>query len=320
MKNFIFVLSSFTFSLALWGADSPRWVNSPADYCGSSKLCAVGESTGRMMAETEARNALAKIFETKIKATTTATTTSESTMKDDVVEGKVEEEYYSQIKEFTEETLEGVEVKEFHDDGEAVFALAVLDKNKAARRLQSRMAKLDDDIASLYEDNRRASINKALKIFVVRDNLDNKHDFLVGRSYPPRVSKRKLLNAKKAKKANSVVVLLEVDELSETNELRNIVIDELLKNDLKVVTASTLKHQFKVVVSLSGEKQHMNVKGFEKYKFLLSFVSKDTSGNKIGSLNFDHVSTGRSLTQAYTNALGKIKSFITENIGELNID
>ena len=64
----------------------------------------------------------------------------------------------------------------------------------------------------------------------------------------------------------------------------------------------------------------MNVKGFEKYKFLLNFVSKDMSGNKIGSLNYDHVATGRSLTQAYSNALGKIKSYIIENIGELNLD
>ena len=316
----IWILAISLLPLLLQASERPKWLNAPGDYCGPSKLCAVGEASGRMMAETEARNAIAKIFETKVSSTTTATTTSESTTKDDVVSGSVEEDYYNQIKEMTEQTLEGVVVKEFYEDSESHYALAVLNKREAARRLKSKMEELDDEIVALYKSGRRASLNKALKLFKVRDNFNDKHDFLAGRKFPARISKAKILSAKSAKRAQRVVVYLEVDEISETDELKKLVIDELLKNDLKVVTASTLKHNFKVSVSFTGEKQHMNVKGFEKYKFLLNFISKDKSGNKIGSLNYDHVATGRSLTQAYSNALVKVKPYIVENLGELNID
>ena len=44
------------------------------------------------------------------------------------------------------------------------------------------------------------------------------------------------------------------------------------------------------------------------------------SGNKIGSLSFNNISTGRNLTQAYANSLTKIKTYIFENLDELYID
>lgn len=310
----------FLISFPLFAADAPKWVNSPLDFCGDSKLCAVGEASGRMTAEAEARKAIAKIFETRISSSQTTTTTSESKREEDVVSGSVEEDYQSQIKEITEETLEGVEVTEYYDDGEGVFALAVLNKAKAAKNLREKMDQLDEDIYSLYKLNRRSSINKALKLFAVRNNLNKKHHFLASSFHAAKVTKSQLLKAKREKAANRVVVLLEVDEISDSNELRNVIIEELLNNDLKVVTAATLKHNFVVTVTLSGEKQHMNVEGFEKYKFLLSLISKDSEKNKIGNINYSVVKTGRNLTQAYSNALVDVKNYIKENVSELNID
>ena len=64
-----FILLGFSlFSNVL--AKQPRWVNNPDEFCPDSELCAVGEASGRMGAETEARKSLSSIFQTKIKAST----------------------------------------------------------------------------------------------------------------------------------------------------------------------------------------------------------------------------------------------------------
>ena len=45
----------------------PDWLTDPESFCKQRKLCAVGEASGHLMAETSARESLSKIFETKIK-------------------------------------------------------------------------------------------------------------------------------------------------------------------------------------------------------------------------------------------------------------
>lgn len=319
MTNYISLILMGFLPMSLM-AEQPKWVNNPVEFCSSNQLCAVGEATGRMGAEGEARKALSSIFRTKVKGSTDATTTSTSTIKEDVVSGSTEEEVISKVRTMTEEVLEGVEIAEFYEDSESVYALAILNKPTAAKRIKSKINDVDEDIKNLYDDGRRGSLNKALKMFSVRQNLNERYEFLSSSRYRGPVSKNMILNKKKAKAKLGTTILLKIDEISTTGEMKQVVVDSLLASDYKVVTAATLKHDFVLNTKLSAEKEYFNVKGFEKYKFLLAFEAQKKSGKKHGSIETAVTETGRDFTQAYEKALPKIRKFVSDRFDDLNID
>ncbi|MGB0455200.1 MAG: LPP20 family lipoprotein [Bacteriovoracaceae bacterium] len=299
---------------------TPKWVNNPIEFCGERKLCAVGEATGRMRAEAEARKAISSIFRTQIKSKTQVTTTSESTSQEGVVEGSANEDFYSQVEALTDDVLEGVEIREYYEDSEAVFALASLDKRKASKMLKTKIDEVETDIFNFYKDGRRGSLNKALKKFSIRRELYERFQFLSERTLSPRVSRAQILKKKRAKRALGTKVKLNVEEIGSSGELKQAVLAELVNNDYFVVAKKGSGHEYVLKSKLSAEKEFFNVKGWEKYKFILSFNALKQSGEKLGSLNKTFVQTGRDFTQAYERVMPTIKSFITQNFDELNID
>ena len=46
----------------------PKWINDPAAACAPSELCAVGTGATVKRAQADARNQIAKVFESKIKS------------------------------------------------------------------------------------------------------------------------------------------------------------------------------------------------------------------------------------------------------------
>lgn len=319
MKKTISMIS-LTFIMNTAIAGQPKWVNNPDEFCPNHELCAVGEATGRMGAEAEARKALSSIFQTKIKASTKVTTESQSSIAVDVVEGGATEEVTSTVKAMTEQVLDGVEIKQFYEDSESVYALAVLNKPEAAKRLKSKINDVDEDIRNFYKDGRRGNLNKALKKFLVRQNLNERYEFLASNRYQAPISKAMILKKKAAKAKLGTTIFLKVEEVGSAGELKQIATNNLIASDYKVVNKADLKHDFILNTKLSAEKEYFNVKGFEKYKFILSFEAQTKQGKKHGSLETAVTQTGRDFAQAYAKAIPELRKFIADKFDDLNID
>jgi hypothetical protein len=80
------------------------------------------------------------------------------------------------------------------------------------------------------------------------------------------------------------------------------------------------KHDFIVRGDLRQEKLHLNVPGFERYKFSMELKSSNKTGEKLGALEFQASENGRSRDQAYAQALAALREYIENNVDELNID
>ncbi len=295
----------------------PAWVNSPMTFCPPTELCAVGEAAGALGAEVAARESLAKIFSTKVKSSSSVVTTSESkTDGDGVISGDVSEDTYKNIQEFTEEVIEGAFIKERFENSESFFALVALHKRKTSSIFEDRMKTIDSEVKSFIADGRRSSLNKALKKLKIRSAIHDRYRILRNIDYPGPVKVSEILTLKRAKKSLGVKVSLTVKEISKTREVLKSVKLNLSDNDFIITKENG---DYKVDVSLTQESQYIKVKGFVKNKFILNAKSFDKTGNEIGALKYEVIQTGRSVEQAYENAVPGIKNFINEKLDELNI-
>lgn len=295
----------------------PTWVNSPLDFCPPTELCAVGEATGALGAESAARDSLAKIFSVNIKASQSVITTSETQTSEDVITGEVSEETYGEILEFTEEVLEGSFIKERFEDEESHFALIAINKRKTAGIFEDRMKNIDVEVSALVKDGRRSSLNKALKKLKLRSSIHDKYRILKGSTFVSTVSTSDILRLKSIKRDLGTKVSLKVKEISDSKDVLKSIKFNLIENDFII---SNRKTDYEIIVNLKQEPQYIKVKGFVKYKFILSVKSLDQKGNEIGSLKYEIIQTGRTQKQSYENALPGINNFINEKFNELNID
>jgi hypothetical protein len=297
---------------------TPKWVNSPVEFCPSSELCAVGEAAGAMIAEMSARDSLAKIFETRVSSdkeiTTISSTTSDS---DGPLDAIIDEEFKHKINELTDEVIQGAYIKERFESSDAHFALIALPKMKASKILEDKMRELDTLNDSLIKDGRRSSLNITLKNIKIRNKLHERYRVLRSTDFSSPISLSKVYDLKKKKRDLAVKVKLRVKEISKGKEIKKSIAQNLVENDFILSTQSP---KFTVDVQLVSEKQYMKVEGFIKYKFILQASSKNLTGDKIGSLKYEIIQTGRSKKQAYENAVPGLKKFINDKFDELNID
>ncbi|MBT3586177.1 MAG: LPP20 family lipoprotein [Halobacteriovoraceae bacterium] len=299
----------------------PIWISEPYEFCDKHQFCAVGEGTGSMVAESSARKNLAKVFETKIEAKFKVVSTMEGQQDEDgIMQGTLNEDVKNEINEKASQVLKGVEILNKFEDSDAIYALAVLDRNVAAKSLRAEMDDMDQQIVGYYKDDKRSSLYRATKLFRVRQNLNLRHEFLAGNSYPNKISFAKILARKRAKAKLGITIFVDFKELGRISEIRHLIIRQLLDNDFKVVTNKNKKHQYVVKGKLAKEKQYFNVKGFKRYKFMLQLKSLSLKGAKIGAVDFTVSHSGRKLSQAYSNAMAEIQVYIKEHLNELNID
>ncbi len=300
--------------------ERPAWLFEAGKACQRYELCAVGEAPGRLGAEIAARNNLAKIFETKIKSTLNIQTTSNSETIDQVVTGKINEDVSEKIELETKEVLKGVEVKEFFETKDSFFALAALDKPRAAKGIASEIETVDTEMIALINDGRRSSLNKGLRLYRVREGLNLRHLFLSDKNLRSPISLSSILKKKKAKRDLGTIIKVSFKEVGRISQVKNIITRHLLDYDFKVVNSSSKKSEYQIRGSLKEEEQHMKVSGFKRFKFFLTLKSLNRNNEKIGALNFKTIQSGRNLNQAYESALPEIKEFLEEKIIELNID
>lgn len=299
----------------------PVWLSSPLDFCGKKYLCAVGEAAGKLMASANARNELAKIFKVKISGNKKIFTESLSKrLADGSLSGEVLEEIQGNISESAEEILEGVEIREVYQDDESHFALASLNKKKAADQIKKKIKKIDNEIYRQVKLGKRSNLFRSLKKWYTRDELNNRYEFLVERSIKPRVSLKKILDKKREKELLNTRIFLKVKEFDKKGEIKHILIQSLLENNFRIVSNKKNKYKYMVKVTLDSKKVYFNVKGFEKYKFTLKLSSKSGKGVSLGALSFISSKNGRNKQQCFERALPEIKKYLSDNLFELKLD
>ena len=299
----------------------PIWLSSTSNFCSSQELCAVGEGTGRLIAEASARKELSKIFKVRVRANTRIDSSMvTSTDKDQVISGKMEEELSQQIQETSEEVLEGVVTKEVYDDGESFFALVSLDKRKAGQIIRSKIDSLDEKLRSCVEDGRRHLLTQALNLLKARETLNQRYEFLTNFKVKGPVSYKKIVELKRKKALLGTTVYLTSKEPDKNKGLKDYMRKLLIENDFRVIEKERGAYQFTIIVELVSQKIYFKVEGFEKNEFSLRVQALNKEKVKVGSISFTVTETGRSFWQSYERALPEIKRKIQKEIGLLKID
>jgi hypothetical protein len=304
----IFLLSSsFTFS------KNPDWIENSKKACRGNELCAVGSSESRKGAEVQARVALSKIFDTRINSKFTSSLKSQGK--------ETNEDLSEEISEATEMALAGVEIQKHHEDKTTFYALAVLNKTKAADGIKKEITAIDEQMKVLLGSGEDLQKAKLEKLFVKRDVLNRQHSFLTNFSVPEVVSYEEVFKAKNRATKN-ILVHVYLDE-DEPKQVESLVQSLMTKMGMKISSGRVRNPKSTHVVTgeLVADKQYLNVEGFEKYKFILKLKAMQSAGSKeTGHLNFEVIESGRNFSHAHEQAMPKIQEFIKTNIDKLNIE
>ena len=316
MRNFI---SFFLLLVSNTYSQTPPWIKEPTKICPNSEICVLGSGKTLEKATSVAREELAKVLKVKIVGNTTFNSFSRQTRENEMVEGKVNENFSKGIEEISDEILEGTFVKETYKD-ENYFVYLGLDKFKTGQIIKHKILLMDDKIEHLYQLGRRASLFEAIKIFPIREDLDSRYEYFMGERIVPKVTQKMLYYQKERFFKKQTKIFLKFTDFDEEQNLKSFIMSKLLELGLFQVQDPNEYDAFEVRFYLEYKKSYFNVPGFEKYQFNFTAYSYNRSKIKIGMLNFSSEGIGRNYNQAKENALEKIKQFLNDNINQLNID
>lgn len=309
---------SFTAVSSSAEAETPKWVHETSDYCRPTQLCAVGEATGKMGAAANARAELGRIFETRVQSEATTVTEASEHSGAAGLAGELSESLMSILKESSDEILQGAEIEASFEAKDRYYALAVLDRTKAANILTTKMKEIDEKNVVLFEEGKRTGLYRILQNFEVRSELNERYQVLKGRPYESPLSFSDVMKKKALQKQNRTLLTLNLKNGSSEKSLMPFLVSLLLEMDFKI--SDNPEARYHLSGALTPIPQHMKVKGFEKYLFVFDLVAKDAKGVKVGAVKSEVVETGRSLAHAEERAVEKIKSEILKTIDQLNIN
>jgi hypothetical protein len=311
----LFLLAACASSHKQQSPPLPAWVDQPMSECMESmEICAVGEGPNRDSAETKARESLAKYFETRVSSTSIYSMSIK-----DTTAGNKEEGASNRLEEATQEILKGVRVVAAHTREDRAWILMSMDKRKGAGILAREMDVLDEEMKAHLERKKGASFTKIEKILPLRRALDERYSLLAGREYPEKVTMKDVNDWRKARSLKGITVSLNITTESTLERVRPFVIKALIDREYKV-RESPESAQYLIEGKAASSKEHLNIKGHEKYSFKVDLVVKNASGEKKGALLVKAASVGRSQEQCLERALPEIEKIIEEQIDELNMD
>lgn len=238
----------------------PKWVYSPQEFCDESDLlCASGEGKSAQMAQAQALKSLASIFAVNIKSKVASYQSSSS--YGESFNDAVEEAFVS-VNASVSEILEAVQITEkVRKDGFS-YALAALDISKASYNIRTKIRNIDDELSTLWKTQQRAYLKKILKLYFEREGLNDKYVILVDSRVPPPVELSQIHSWGKEDVDQGEVALV--------GKGPKWLIDHL-KQTLSLIGFSLKKEASrKVKVSWKAKDEFINVKGFEKFSFLLT--------------------------------------------------
>ncbi len=311
----VFKLGFLAISLLMIGyvkAETPSWLSDVSKGCSSGELCAVGTGDSRIQAEVNARAELAKIFQNKISATFKS--------KLEAVGSSVSDDLSEEIIETTQMALDGVEIKKHHEDKLNFYALALIDKKKAAKGFKTEITKLDNEIDAYMKDSSGSTVVKAEKAFIKRESLAKNYEFLSGGTIHSKITFEQIFKNKRDV-LGKIIAHVYLDE-DEPKPVESLLVTLLTEAGYKVTTGKERSKYATHTVTgdIVADKKHMNVDGFEKFDIIINLSAKNSSKVETGHLNFTAQETGRNYSQAYAKAEEKIKGYLKENLMQLNIE
>ena len=285
----------------------PHWINEVGKGCLKTQLCAIGEGAAHQAAAASARQELAKIFGTKIKAKFQLSTLSNHENTEEWAE--------IDLQEWVNEMIEGVEITKYHKENDRVYALAVLDRPKAAKRLYHTIRDKDKKMRTYLEDKKRSSFFKLEKLHLNRAALNNRYEFLTGKYIPEKVNFSDILR-KRREMSQGILISVFLEEKGPPS-IRPLLIEALTKMGFRVVEKNG---PYRIQGHYQSEKQFLNIKGFERHRFTLNLRALNPKGEQTGALNFSIEANGRDYTQAHGKALKSMREYLLEHIDDLNIN
>jgi len=296
----------------------PAWVTSPMDICREKEeFCGVGEGKSLSSADLQARKSLAQIFEIQIKSKMKTS----SIASEDLQNRDSDEWFHQEIQESTNLMLQATKIIKRHSHNGAYFSLASLDRRAMAKETRAQIEDLDHKLQTLLRGKKRLGVFKLESLYREREKLNRRYQFISGRSrgVVSVVNYKQIQESKSHFSANPKKVFLDIGSDYKNREFQTFVTKVFTDRYFRVLS-SAARAAYKVKASLVGTKQHMNVKGFEKYKFSLQVISKNQKNEKLGSIEHRYTQMGRSKRQAYNEALPELKKYLEEHIDELNLD
>jgi len=308
MKIIFCILFLSQFALA----KDPAWIKDISKVCKKSELCAIGEDVNLERAQRDARIGISKIFNTQIKSKFKTSLSSSN--------GYMNEQTSDEVEEITNGIVEGVEIRKTFETDTGFYALAALNKRKAANSLKKEISNLDDKMKVLMSEDSDSSKIKVEQIYLKREALNKRVEFLTGFGVASDVSYGKIFKAKREAAAKMVVHVFLSEE--GVKHVESSLAEALSRIGYKISSGAKRNTLATHVVTgeYSAQQEHLNVDGFVKYKFLLNLKASTAKNIESGVLTFSTTETGRSLAQAKENALPKVKDFIVQNINKLNIE
>ncbi len=303
-----FLLSLLTYSC--WGA--PVWLNAPERGCSKAELCAVGSGASRALAEGSARAALSAIFSTKIDA--------HYKQEVNALGAEVTDSISEKIERSTEMVLEGSIIREFFTDDTDVYALAVLNRHKAAAQFKRDIEQIDEKLSAFWQQQNAQAIRQISKLMIEREALNRRYAFLTGFSLPGKLNFKEVLKSKRDVMSRYVIHVF-VDE-QEPKKLSAKIAELLSGEGFRVTTGSVRSKQatHQLTGVLDVERLYLKVAGFKKFKFLLKLKSANLKGKSSGAVMLSAVVTGRNYQQAYEKAVKKLLDDLENNIDKLSFD
>lgn len=293
-------------------ADKPKWLTAPQESCKSSELCAIGMGASRNFAEADGRAAIAKIFMSKVH--------SSFSQEVSAFGGTITNEIKEKVEQRTDAILEGVEIRSFYEDDTDIYALAVLNKRKAATSFKAEIEKIDEKLKVYSTENSSRAAREMRRLSIERTGLDKRYEFLTGFSIPAPISFKQIFAARK-KFVSKYVIHVYIDE-KEPKVFTPKVMEFLTQEGFKVTTGNIRSKQATHMLTgeITVEKMYMKVEGFSKYKFTANLTSANLKGVESGKASFFVVSTGRNLQQAYDKAVVQLIDKLKENMQKLQFE
>ncbi len=289
----------------------PGWIYAPYEECQEeTELCATGEAKTYAESDSEARKNLASIFEVQVKSEFSTTSSSSTTFP---WQSQVREEVQKSIQESVNQILEGVQVKKHFKHEGLTYALASLDRNKAADLLGDRLMKIDHELEALWSTRQRTNLRKVVKLNLEREKLNERYSIVAGAGRPSKVKYEDILKWRNTR-PKVEPLSFKVGHAPEwmTDKLHELLSESgfrLTKGDAPKVLS----------LNVDSIKEYLNVEGFEKYTFTLNLATIE-NGEKKKSISTSETVTGRSQADALLKVKHFFSDYIEQHLSDLELD
>lgn len=303
----LILLTSLLLSLSVY-AEKPEWIADSKQSCPANFLCAIGEGPSYNTAASSARNALALIFESKIKSNLSA---QETSIASDVQINVTEE-----INQSADALLNGVTIIKSYDDASGFYILAGLNKQTSGKMLKEKIKEVDDEMTILAKSPTRLAGEKLLRWHLKRIPIHSNYQVLTGMSVAQPISYKSILQMKELKAKGPALKLIASNE---TNLFNKNYLEELFISLGHRMSVPSDEAFVEIVYKTEKKKEYINIDGFERYTYTLTITAKKAE-QKLGVINLISTKTARNEEQAWAQAKQEIETQLKDKILELNIE